>query len=373
MYDFGVVVGKFAPLTRGHINLIAQASLQAKKVIVVLSHDERWLQEQNPRDQKALSFKNRLRWLQQTYSDMEHVEIRYIIEDAIPQFPNGWEAYSKLLMDVINTECQSFIEEQKRQHNVGVLYSANRPTVAIFSSEYGYDENYAKYLPLVQHEVVDADRTDVPISATKIRENLYENWDYLPSIVRKDFTKKVVVIGVESCGKTTLVKNLAKYFNTSWVEEYGRTFCETELAGSEDTLRSSDYPVIAYRHKELEEQAMRTANRLCIVDTNAFVTEYYHRLYEGTPNRIVSAIAADEQYDLVIILEPTVPWVDDGLRLNPDREKTKALFESMFDEFPNQAPPGRTHRITDADYHARFNQVRKIIQYFSEEVNMGRC
>lgn len=378
MYDIGVVVGKFAPLTRGHINLIAQASLQAKKVIVVLSHDERWLLQQNPRDRKALAFKNRLRWLQQIYFDMEHVEIQYIIEDDIPEFPNGWAEYSRLLMDVINKASQKHIDSVVSKvfpllyNHVG-LRNIQRPTVAIFSSEIGYDANYAHYLPLVHHVVVDADRASVPISATKIRENLYQYWDYLPTLVRKEFTRKVVIIGTESSGKTTLVKNLAKYFNTSWVEEYGRVFCEKEIAGSEATLRSEDYPLIAYRHKELEETAMRTANRLCIVDTNALVTEYYHRLYEGVPNAIVSAIAASEHYDLVIILDPTVPWVNDGLRLNSDREKTTPFFEELLAEFPNQTPAGFTHRISDTDYYTRFNKVRDIIEQFSQQVGIGAC
>jgi len=378
MYDIGIVVGKFAPLTTGHINLITQASLQANKIVVVLSHDERWLAEQNPRDQKALSFKNRLRWLQQIYADSKHIDIEYIIEDDIPEFPNGWEEYSRLLMDVINKASQKHTSSvvnnrSSRLSGMNDTMNIRRPTVAIFSSEIGYDENYAHYLPLVQHEIVDADRTAVPISATKIRNNLYENWNYLPTIVRKDFTKKVVILGTESVGKTTLVKNLAKYFNTSWVEEYGRTFCEVELGGSETTLRSSDYPLIAYRHKELEEQAMRTANRLCIVDTNALITEYYHRLYEQEPNAIVSAIAASEHYDLVIILDANVPWVDDGLRLNADRSKTSPLFEQLLEEFPNQRPEGYTHVVSAPDFLTRFNATREIIQNFSDDVNKGKC
>lgn len=370
MYDIGIVVGKFAPLTRGHINLITQASLQAHKVVVVLSHDDRWLQGQYARDRKALSFKNRLRWLQQIYSDMEHIDIDFIIENDIPEYPNGWEPYSRLLMGIVDKACQKFFVQHERVPGQSAL---QRPRVAIFSSELDYDDNYVKYLPLIDHVIVDAERTTVPISATNIRGDLYHYWDYLPSLVRKDFTKKVVIIGQESAGKSTMVKNLAKYFNTSWVEEYGRTFCETELAGSEATLRSEDYPLIAYRHKELEETAMRTANRLCIIDTNALVTEYYHRLYEGEPNTIVSAIAASEHYDLVIILEPTVPWVADGMRINSDRSKTTPLFEQLLEEFPNQTPEGYTHRVSVNDYGTRFNIVRNIINNFLNDVNKGKC
>lgn len=369
MFDIGIVVGKFAPLTLGHINLITAASTQAKKVIIILSHDQRWVDRQNPRDQRTLSLKNRLRWLQQTFSNTPHVDITYIDETDIPEFPNGWSEYCNLLRDIIEEASYSYIEKQFATR--GNLAHPDRPSVAIFSSEVSYDPEYAKRLPLVNHVIVDSERTKVPISATMIRENLYNCWDYLPSIVRKDYTRKIVVLGTESSGKTTMVRNLAKLFNTSWVEEYGRTYCETVLAGSEETLRSSDYPLIAYRHKEFEEEAMRTANRVCIVDTNAFITEFYHRLYEGKRNNIVSAIAAEEQYDAVIILAPNVPWVDDGLRINSDRDRTSKLFEEMAKEFPNQFPEGRVITIGMESFSERLSTAYDFVNGIMNRINNG--
>lgn len=350
MFDLGVVIGKFAPLTLGHINLITEAAVQSKHVLVILSHDQRWLDKQSPRDQKVLNFKNRLRWLQQTYADTEHVTIDFIDEASVPEYPNGWKEYAALLGAKIFNEAGRLAANHSQAQSI-----------AIFSSELDYDEKYKTHLGFVEHVIVDSNRTRVPISATMIRENLYDHWEYLPSIVRKDYCLRVVVLGVESSGKSSLVKNLAKLYNTSWVEEYGRTYCETVLAGSEATLRSSDYPLIAYRHKELEEEALRTSNRLCFIDTNAFITEYYHRLYEGKPNPIVSAIAAEEHYDLVLVLSPEVPWVDDGLRLNPDREKTESLFQQMLREFKNQIPRYRTVYITGDSYKRRLDQARAAV------------
>lgn len=370
MYKLGVVVGKFAPLTTGHINLITEAALQCERVIVVVSHDDRWLERQSPRDQKRLAMMNRVRWLQQTYCDMPHVDIAYINEGDfdIPEFPNGWEKYCSVLEDSI----LQYAQEREIQFD-----PITRGQIALFSSEVDYDEKYKQYLSTsITHVVVDAERTGVPISATKIRESLYDNWEYLPSVVRRDYTLRVVVMGTESTGKTTLVKNLAKLFNTSWVEEYGRVYCETVLCNSELTLRSDDYPLIAYRHKELEEQAMRTANRVCIIDTNAFITEFYHRLYEHKPNAIVSAIAHAEHFDLAIILDTNVPWVDDGLRVNSDRSKTQDLFDQMSVEFGycpftegGSSPAANIVWIKNNGYGTRFRlaekEVRKLLANFN--------
>ena len=48
------------------------------------------------------------------------------------------------------------------------------------------------------------------------------NWKFLPDSVRPYFSIKVVVLGTESTGKSTLTERLAKYFNCSSVKEAGR-------------------------------------------------------------------------------------------------------------------------------------------------------
>lgn len=349
MIKTGLVIGKFAPLTRGHINLINTAATTCERVIVVVSHDNRWLDKQNTRDQEVLQLKNRLRWLEQTYADIEHISVEYIIEDDIPEYPNGWQEYARILNE-----------------NYGHL-----PEITIFSSELDYDAEYKKYLPKFGHYIVDSDRTRVPISATMIRNDLMKYWEFLPSVVRKDYVRKVVIIGTESSGKTTLTKYLAKLYNTSWVEEYGRTYCEVDLVGNENLLTSEDYSKIAFRHKELEFEAERTANKIMFVDTNAFITEFYHRLYEHRKNPVVTAIAKEEHYDLVIVLAPTVKWVDDGLRINSDRSITSELFEQMKKEFPNQFPEGRTVYIDSPDYKVRMDEAVNAVDWLIHHFNVG--
>ena len=38
--------------------------------------------------------------------------------------------------------------------------------------------------------------------------------------------KKIVIIGPESTGKSTLCEQLAQHYNTSWVREYAREYLE---------------------------------------------------------------------------------------------------------------------------------------------------
>lgn len=354
--SLGIVVGKFAPLTFGHINLINEALAQSDHVLVVLSHDQRWLNRQSVRDQRILTWDNRFRWLTQTFNGVNNITFAVLDEMGIPEFPNGWEPYCEQLRFIIDKYTPTNLKDG---------------TATIFSSEESYGPEYAKYLPDIDHVVVDSARSQFPISATMVREHLYQHWGYLPTVVRRDYAIKVLVTGIESVGKSTTCKNLARLFGTSWVEEYGRVYCETVLGGNELTLRSDDYPIIAYRHKTLEQEALATANKVVFVDTGAFSTEFFHRLYEGRHNPVVTAIAMSEQWDLVLHLSADVPWVEDGLRVNSDRSDSERLWAEMRCLFPNQFPADRTVYITGSDYGERWTKAKNAVMEFMAKVESG--
>jgi NadR type nicotinamide-nucleotide adenylyltransferase len=100
----------------------------------------------------------------------------------------------------------------------------------VFTSE-SYGENWAKYLGC-QHLLVDMDRATYPISGTKVRQNPIASWKYLPPATREFYCHRIVIVGSESTGKTTLSENLATRYHTIWVKEFGRELCERKLAQS---------------------------------------------------------------------------------------------------------------------------------------------
>jgi HTH-type transcriptional repressor of NAD biosynthesis genes len=337
----GFIVGKFAPLTTGHINFINQASTKCDKLLVLLSYDSRWLDKLTPYMAKKLTLKNRLRWLKETYHNFDHIIIDYVDESNIPEYPNGWKEYTRL------------VNEKLEKH-------FGEPTSDfVYSSETAYHDGFSENFPTVQHVLVDPDRDSFPISATMVRGDLFKHWDYLPSSVRKEFVYKVCVIGTESTGKTTLVKYLAKMFATSWVEEYGRKFCEQELFGDETLLEYEDYATIAFRHKEDEERSARTANRVLFSDTNAFITGFYQYMYEGEIDPIVEGMISREEYDLVLYLDNDVPWVDDGLRIHgsPElRKKTKNTLDFLIERY------NIDHVRITGSYEERLNKAYNLVK-----------
>lgn len=207
--------------------------------------------------------------------------------------------------------------------------------------------------------VVDAERKEVNISATEIRANPFKFWSYMPSIVRQHYVKKVCIIGTESCGKTTLTKYLSKIYQTSWVEEYGRKFCEQDMCMDESLLQYDDYALIAARRYEDELQATKTANKILFADTNAFITNFYCRLYEGSFHPMVDEYEALEKYDLTLVLASDVEWVADGLRINKERSKTDDLLAKML-SMSRSENLGKLMHISGT-YFERLEKAIKII------------
>lgn len=325
----GWLTGKFAPLHAGHINFIQQAATLCDELTVVLSHNA------NRFDDPKLALKTRLLYLRQTFKDIPHIKITFVDETDVPEYPNGWAEWAALIKDEIGEDFQY-----------------------IFSSEAHDWEGYNQHFPAQTVKLIDCARRQVPISGTEIRANPSKHWSMMPSLVRQQYLKKVCIVGQESTGKSTLTKYLAKHFQTSWVEEYGRTFCEQDLCGDEFLLKFDDYGLIAARRYEMELQAAKSANRVLFSDTNAVVTNYFCVLYEERCNNIVSEYEKLEDYDLIIFLEADVPWVDDGLRRNPHSAENNDLqYRMMADAYGHD----KIH-IIRGNYHQRLTRSIELVE-----------
>ena len=330
----GFLTGKFAPLHTGHIYFISRAATMVDKLYVVLSYDGKQFS-----DDPRLSLKNRLLWLKTTFKDLPHIHITYVDETDIPAYPDGWRQWANLVDKAIGME-----EDIDK----------------IFSSEPEYTEGFAEHWPFAEHVIIDADRTAINISATKVRSDPFKYWSFLPSVVRKHYVKKVCIIGTESCGKTTLTKYLSKIYRTSWVEEYGRTFCEQDMCMDESLLQFDDYAIIAARRYEAELEATKTANKILFVDTNALITNFYCMLYEGDFHPLVSQYEELEKYDATIFLDNDVPWVADGLRQNKDAERPRLLLHQMVSDKYN-SNLGRVYYVTGT-YEERLTASLNIVE-----------
>ena len=142
-------------------------------------------------------------------------------------------------------------------------------------------------------------------------------------------TKRVVVTGPESTGKTTLAKRLAERFGARWVPEYVRAYLESLPPRDPLSLVFyEDVEPIARGQIAAEDDAA-AAGGLIICDTDLHSTRVYSDHYFGRSPEWVKAAARSRPYDLHLLLDVDLPWTPDPMRDRPfDREEMLRAFEA---------------------------------------------
>jgi HTH-type transcriptional repressor of NAD biosynthesis genes len=140
--------------------------------------------------------------------------------------------------------------------------------------------------------------------------------------------KRVLIVGAESTGKTTLAMALAEHYQTTWVPEFGRLYTEARRPRG-DLWRSDEFTFIATEQVRMEDALERIANRVLISDTDAFATAIWHERYLEQPSPEVLAVAAGRIYDLYILTDVETPFVSDDIR---DGETIREWMHNRFQE-----------------------------------------
>lgn len=125
---------------------------------------------------------------------------------------------------------------------------------------------------------------------------------------------KVVVIGPESTGKSTLSGQLAAHYQTMWVPEYARQYLEALSRPYEQ----SDLLHIAKGQLAQEDQLAAQANRLLICDTDLHVIKVWSEHKYGNCDPEILQIIQDRKYDLYLLTYIDIPWEEDPQREHPD-------------------------------------------------------
>ncbi|MCP5425924.1 MAG: AAA family ATPase [Gammaproteobacteria bacterium] len=278
----GLIIGKFMPPHRGHQVLVDFARQYVDRLtVLVCSLDSYPISG-------ALSFA----WMREAFPD---VDVRHVTED-LPQEPSEHPDFWAIWRAVIRREMPG-------------------ATDYVFASEdYGWklaDVLGARYIP------VDHDRQWVPISATQIRRDPLAHWDYLLPGVRSYYLRRVCVFGPESTGKSTLARDLAQYYRTVHVSEYARGLLDHK-AGRCDP---EDIPLIAKGQMAAEDALVRQANRVLFCDTDLLTTTIWSEVLFGYCLDWIREEAERRQYDLYLLTDIDVPWVDDAQRYLPHRRQ----------------------------------------------------
>jgi NadR type nicotinamide-nucleotide adenylyltransferase len=156
---------------------------------------------------------------------------------------------------------------------------------------------------------------------------------------------KIVVLGPESTGKSTLCKSLSHHYHSLWCPEYAREF----LTIHGKNYSYEDLLVIAHGQIKMEDEYISQAikhreqtgseSNLLFIDTNMYVMKVWCEFVFGNCHQwIIDQIVA-RPYDLYLLCNTDLPWVADDLREYPDDETRKKLYHHYKDLLVNQDVP----------------------------------
>ncbi len=283
----GVAVGKFNPPHLGHLHLIQGAAARVDQLFVLLCD----------RPDQTIPVERRRRWLEDAAPDNVTV---IVTPDDLPAANEPWAERALQVLPA-------------------------RPTTAFTSEEWG--PGWAALMG-ADHLAIDIDRTQFPISGTQLRADLRTHFEMLVPAARADLAQRVVLIGAESTGKSTLAEALAKTLGTVWVPEHGRWYWEGRRHLDDQGWSTDEFVRIARAQRQLEDDlARRATGGVVIADTDALVTAVWHERYRGHPDTELDAMAKAVAPDLYLVCRPDFGWVQDGTRESEDHRST--MQESM--------------------------------------------
>jgi nicotinamide riboside kinase len=229
--------------------------------------------------------------------------------------------------------------------------------------------------------------------------------------------KKIVVIGPESTGKSTLCKKLAAHYDSLWVPEYAREYLEkngTEYnyenlldiakgqIALEDQVSGGGYRVsgigdqvsggkgqatdgVSESTSNLTPQTSyliphtshlkphtslpiphtshlkpHTSNpKPLFIDTDMYVMKVWCEfVFNKCHNWILNRIA-ERPYDLYLLCDIDLPWIEDPLREYPDKNIRGKLYHFYKDLMVNQSRPWCN---ISGNYEERFEKAVNFIE-----------
>lgn len=126
--------------------------------------------------------------------------------------------------------------------------------------------------------------------------------------------KKIVIIGPESTGKTTLAEQLAAHYQTVWVREFARDYIEQLDRDYEE----NDLLIIAKGQIQTEEAALAQAKNILICDTDLIVIQIWAEVKYGACDAWILDTIKNRHYDLYLLCGTDIPWEFDPQREHPE-------------------------------------------------------
>ncbi|WP_247828839.1 AAA family ATPase [Arthrobacter antioxidans] len=346
----GVVIGKFYPPHAGHRHLISTAAEHSDELAVVVLGNRF----------ENIELADRVKWLAAEFEET-NVTVLGMPNDCPEDYqsPAIWKAHDEALRIALRMRGVTSID-------------------AVFSSE-EYGQQLAEHFGAA-HVLVDAARTAYPVSGTLCRDDLTAAWRTILKPARQDMAVRIILVGAESTGTSTLTRALTAHYRKRYPElvdvpEFGRHYTYDKFAAAQaenpDAVladlvwTAEDFAVIGERQNELENEAAARCP-LVIADTDSLATTLWERYYLGEGSHgSYRAMTQLPRRDLYLITDHEgVAFEDDGWR---EGEHRRAEMTEWFKE--ELTREGHSWILVSGDHDRRRATATEVVDLIIAQRN----
>ena len=368
--NYGVVFGSFAPLHRGHLDMIMRAKKENPGGVLLIVCGE-----DNDKGCPLMPVEKRYRYVREFFQNDDLVAV-YGINDSelglTGYTESGWaiwmEELSRLIEKAItpNTDGSS----PKRRWYVG-------------------DKLYYDDLIKLGEQAILVDRTDItPISATMIRNNPLKYWNYIAPTFRRVFSHNILITGTASEGKSTMVADLGKYFATAYSYEWPRDFMEEKCLADWE-IDAADFAAFLEGQFNCNRKAIDSPRNkgFFFADTDSLITNMYSQFYAQDE----SCAFTQEEYDTIVkplayhyaqksrwnkifMIVPHGAFVDDHSRFmkHANMESRQTLINIMKESLIDVGDWDKVV-ILDGNYYENFMTIVRYVKEMQREAGMDNA
>lgn len=343
LYSKGLIIERFHPFTKKHLEMINEATEKCLKTYILL--------------------------YEYSKEEMPGVEKRKIWIKEICGTENNIEVYIGNLHSFEISHIKTFLKEifelSEVEMNFDILFSSEKNGRNFLNAYLGLSKKQILY------EFKEVDDFEIILNKGKFYGKKEEFLENLVPFIKTYYIPRIIFLGPESCGKTTLAQKLAEFYQTEWVKEYGHEYCEEKLKANSQKAENGDdifydwtdddFIHIANQQNKIELNLAIQANKFLICDTDSFATNIWYERYMNK-----RCFELEEIHKLhfnnvgvafYFLFNPKdLPFVQDGTR---DGENIRGW---MFDLFKKRLyEEKKNFYVVEGDYLEIENSINKQI------------
>ena len=366
--NVGITFGGYAPMHRGHLDCIMKAKKENDICFVVVCgyKDEPRAEEIN------MSLDERYKAVKEFFKGDEQVVVLKVDDTELGIDESMCDDNWKFWHEAVYKQMHPFVSKTLKKMCDSITHYKYYVAEAFYQQKIA--ENIGYPCVLVPKKI--------DISGTKIRKNPLKYWDYIVPTYRPYLTKNILIIGTASEGKTTLVKDIHRYYGLSYTEEYARQYMADKNITDVDLTYADFKQFLIGQHAAINTAIHYSGNRgITIHDSSNLTTLMYAWAYANDPDinltmdeydrleALARCLERDVRWNMIILIKPHGKFVDDGTRYMKqssmdERMKNYKKFVELLETF------GLLDKVVEicGTYLENFEFVKAVIERYHKDI-----